>query len=67
MGQTGSVEKCYASRMTTRELPYTDPSQLTDALRGEGYALEAPAIFDHQAIERSAGILRLFRLDLIQQ
>jgi len=28
---------------------------------------DAPAIFDHQAIERSAGILMLFGLDLIQQ
>src|SRR5262249_16022554 len=28
---------------------------------------DAPAIFDHQAIDRSAGILSLFRLDLTQQ
>lgn len=40
---TGCVEKCYASRMTTSQPPYTAPSQLTDALRGSGYALLRPA------------------------
>jgi hypothetical protein len=29
--------------MTTRELPYTDPSQLTEAVRSEGYALLRPS------------------------
>ncbi len=35
--------------MTTRELPYTDPSQLTDALRSEGYALLRPLDVAHLA------------------
>ena len=36
------MEKCYANWMTTRELPYTAPSQLADAIRSGGYALLRP-------------------------
>jgi hypothetical protein len=45
------AEKCYACRlinflpgsMTTNTPPYTDPARLTQAMRGDGYALLRPA------------------------
>ena len=36
------MEKCYANRMTIRELPYIAPADLADAVRSEGYALLRP-------------------------
>lgn len=39
---TRQHEKCYAYRMTTSQLPYLDPAQLTQALRSTGYAVLRP-------------------------
>jgi hypothetical protein len=36
------LEKCYANRMSTSAQPFTDPAQLADALRTQGWALVRP-------------------------
>jgi hypothetical protein len=41
-GNTGAGEKCYASKMTTSQPPYSDPAHVVDALRTDGYALLRP-------------------------